>query len=107
MAKLKKQILGKISGKLGDIVFRNTGKTNYIASRPSKFKTPMDENSIERRNKFALCGKFTSLVLSIPELKYFWLQKTPKNKNIFNSLFSIFYPMINNQNIDETITITP
>lgn len=107
MAKLKKQILGKVSGKLGDIVFRNTRKTNYIASRPGSFNTPMDESALTRRGKFAVSGKFASILLSIPELKYLWQPQIPTNKNIINQLISLNYPLVNAQGLTENVSLTP
>lgn len=107
MARLKKQIIGKLSGKFGDIVFRNTRRTNYIAARPSSFNLPMDEGSITRRSKFAISGKYSSLILSIPELKYFWSNETPDKVNIFNYLVKTFYPFVDSKGLTENVSLTP
>lgn len=107
MAKLKKQILGKVSGKLGDIVFRNTKKTNYIAVRPISFNAPMDENSINRRGKFAVSVKLSSVILSIPELKYIWNKQTPAGMTTVNYLVSQNYSRVNSQGLTENVNLTP
>lgn len=107
MAKLKKQILGKVSGKLGDIVFRNTKKTNYIAARPISFNAPIDENSINRREKFAVSVKFSSLVLSIPELRYIWSKQTPTGRTTINYLVSQNYSKVDSKGLTENTSLTP
>jgi len=107
MAKLKNQFLGKVSGKLGDIVFRNTRKTNYLSSRPSSFNVPMDEDAINRRGKFAISGKLSSILISVPELKQIWLQQIPSDANIHNYLVKTFYPLLDGNGLNENISITP
>lgn len=107
MAKLKKQVLGKVSGKFGDIVFRNTRRTNYLASRPTSFNVPMDDNAITRRGKFAIAGKFSSILISVPELKYLWKKEIPDNVNIHNYLVKTFYPFVDSQGLTENVSLTP
>lgn len=78
MAKLKNKFLGEIQGKIGDVVFKQRGSTNYISFKPRKY---LQSNSTAReiaKNKFKHAAKFSSAVNSIPELKYFWMNS---NKN--------------------------
>lgn len=107
MAKLKKQLIGKISGKFGDIVFRNTRRTNYIAARPTSFNVPMDDNAITRRGKFAIAVKYASILISIPDLKYLWKKEIPNNVNILNHLVKTFYPLVDSNGLTENISLTP
>lgn len=107
MAKLRKQILGKISGAFGDLVFRNTRKTNYVAARPSNFNVPMDEAALNRRGKFAISVKLSSLLLSSNELKKIWSKVTPADQSIFNYLVSNFYPWVNMDSLKEQVQLTP
>lgn len=107
MAKLRKQFLGKVSGKLGDLVFRNTRRTNYISSRPVSFNTPQDEYSINRRSRFAMAGKFSSLIISIPDLKLLWQLQAPAGMNIFNYLFRTNYNLVNPDGLTEIVSLTP
>jgi hypothetical protein len=107
MAKLRKQFLGKVSGKLGDLVFRNTRRTNYISSRPVSFNTPQDEYSINRRSRFAMAGKFSSLIISIPDLKLLWQLQAPAGMNIFNYLVKTNYNLVNPDGLTEIVSLTP
>lgn len=107
MAKLRKQILGKISGAFGDIVFRNTRKTNYVVARPSNYNAPMDKAALNRRGKFAVSVKLSSLLLSSNEMKKIWSRVTPNGQNIFNYLVRNFYPLVNMDGLTEQIQLTP
>lgn len=107
MAKLRKQFLGKVSGKLGDLVFRNTRRTNYISARPVSFNVPQDEDSLNRRSRFAMAGKFSSLITSIPELKLLWQLQAPAGVNIFNYLVKINYSLVNPDGLTEIVSLTP
>ncbi len=107
MAKLRKQFLGKVSGKLGDLVFRNTRRTNYISSRPVNFNVPQDEASQNRRTRFAMAGKFSSLITSIPELKLLWQLQAPTGVNIFNHLVKTNYNLVNPDGLTEIVSLTP
>jgi len=107
MAHLRKQILGKVSGKFGDIVFRNTKKKNYISSRPVNFNTPMDEMAINRRSRFAIAMKFSSLILSNPDLRYFWKLEKPDDMRIHNYLLRKYYNLVNPDGLSEVVSLTP
>lgn len=107
MAHLRKQLLGKVSGKFGDIVFRNTKKKNYISSRPINFNTPMDEMAINRRGRFAIAMKFSSLILSNPDLRYFWEIEKPSDMRIHNYLLRKNYNLVNPDGLSEIVSLTP
>ncbi len=107
MAKLRKQFLGKVSGKLGDMVFRNTRRTNYISARPVSFNLPKDDASINRRSRFAIAGKFSSLITSIPDLKLLWQLQAPDGVNIFNYLVKTNYNLVNPDGLTEIVSLTP
>jgi hypothetical protein len=107
MARLKKQILGKVSGGFGDIVFRNTKRTNYIAARPVSFTVPQDDAAISRRSRFAMAGKFAAMVNSIPDLRTFWQGQAPMNTNLFNFLVKVNYPLVNPESLSEITALTP
>lgn len=72
MATLSKQVLGRISGSVGDITFRQKNGTNFVSARPNSFALPTDEDSVKRREKFAFACKLSASIISIASLKAFW-----------------------------------
>jgi hypothetical protein len=97
MAKLKKQVLGKVSGAVGDIVFRNRYESNYIALRPMRFNTPKDDRSIARRNRFKSAIQLASAMNSIVALKELWHKHTSGNNTVYNRMVKFEYPSLVNQ----------
>lgn len=76
MARLNKQVLGKLKGSIGDIVFRQRNGTNYVATKPGSFNTPEDPASVDRRERFKLAVRLSSNINSVPYLNSIWSRKT-------------------------------
>src|ERR1035437_11200489 len=72
MGRLKNTVLGNVTGKVGDIIFRVRGKKSYLYSKPKQVKVSQKQEAKEARSKFNPLSKFGSFINSIPELKYFW-----------------------------------
>ena len=64
MATIKKTVLGRISGAVGDVVFKEKNGKNYVGVRASTFTPPSDAASIERRGKFLLSTELASAINS-------------------------------------------
>lgn len=69
MAQLKNKYFGELKGKLGDVVFRQRGKTNYITQQPSKYNRSQNHEHQNRINTFRFSIKLASVVNSISDLK--------------------------------------
>lgn len=107
MATLKKTILGRLSGTVGDIVFRNKHGRNFVSSKPASFNAPSDEASLERRARFRLSIKFASSVGSIPELKEIWRTYKPTRYTTHNFIFKENYPLITHEDVSNAAMIVP
>ncbi len=107
MAKLKKQILGKVSGKLGDLVFRNRYSTNYLSMLPTSYSVPSDPDSIIRRQVFTFNAKLASVMNRKSELKYIFNIKKPSGSTTFNYIVRTIYPFTTFDNFTSQISITP
>ncbi len=107
MAKLKKEILGKVSGSLGDLTFRQRKGKSIISTRPGSFIPGNDPESIARREKFRLLIKLSSTIYSFDELKSIWLNETPDDKTAFNYITQINYPFINDGGLSSFIKLVP
>lgn len=91
MARMKKQVLGKVSGGVGDLVFRNRNENNYIALKPIRFNTPMDDRAVARRNKFKSAVQLASAMNAIIPLKSVWNKNTTGNNTVYNRMVKSNY----------------
>lgn len=107
MAKLNNKILGKVSGSLGDITFRQKKGINYLASRPAVFTTPKDINSVTRRKRFSISVKLASLLNSIPEIRLIWRDQISAGSTLFNFLVKTNYINLEGDSIGANTLITP
>jgi hypothetical protein len=106
MADLKKSVLGKVSGALGDLVFRQTKTANVIAVRPKSFMPGMDQASIDRREKFRISVKLASAINKIPELYQVWNDHDSKRAPFQNLIISN-YPYIDPSGTPGKFKMTP
>jgi hypothetical protein len=107
MARLKKTILGRLSGTVGDIVFKHSKGKNFVASRPAQYKAPSDPASIERRARFRLTTKFSGTINSVPDLKLTWAKKKPPFQSVHNYVFKSTYPYITHEDVTNAALIVP
>ncbi len=94
MAELNKSVLGKVSGKIGDLTFRQRNGKNYISIRPSSFIPGQDQASVARRNRFRLASKIAKEILSIDTFKEQWKASTPSGSMPFHNIFKQNYHFI-------------
>ena len=87
MAQLKKTVLGKVSGAVGDIVFRQRDGLNYIGLRPGSFTPGTNPASVARRARFALAAKASVSVNRIPALKSLWAGVLTNGISPYNYIF--------------------
>lgn len=104
---MKKQVLGKVSGGVGDLVFRNRNENNYIALKPIRFSTPMDERAVARRNKFKSAVQLASAMNSIIPLKQIWTNKTSGNNSVYNRMVKANYTSLVNLLPSQYTALTP
>ena len=107
MAKISKQILGKVQGSLGDITFRQRNGKSYLSTRPLSFMPGKDPASIARREKFTLNMKLCKTIYSLDELKSIWAIETPQDKAAFNYLCQVNYQKIGAGNVPGSIKLAP
>jgi len=107
MAELNKSVLGKVSGTIGDLTFRQRNGKNIISTRPSSFMPGQDAASIARRNRFKLASKIAKEINSIEIFKEPWKSSTPSGLIPFNFIFKSNYQLINSDNIVNGLKIFP
>ena len=107
MGFLKKSVLGKPSGAVGDILFRYKDGKTIIGTRPVSFMPGTDTASVNRRSRFAITGKFSSAVNSLPSFKSLWDNVTPNNISPFNGIFKASYPFVTPTDVSASAAIVP
>ena len=107
MATLKKSVLGKVSGAVGDLLFRLRNGKNFIGMRPSSFMPGTDPDSIARRNRFRIDGKFSSAVNSINPLNALWEKFTPSTMLPFNYIFKLNYYNVIAEDMTDAAQLVP
>ena len=105
MGLLHDQVLGEISGKVGEIIYRNRpGKKNVAYKIPEFTNINYSPASVDNRNRFKPMTQFASMVWSLPELKSIWDKHTRfKAKAAYHKieqanarLFAPLHPTVNN-----------
>ncbi|MFA6599123.1 MAG: hypothetical protein WCS69_15465 [Ignavibacteriaceae bacterium] len=108
MAKINKQILGKVRGSLGDITFRQRNGKTFLSTRPGSFTPGADEKSVARRGKFSLSIKLASSINSVPELRSIWDKIKTTGTLTFNHIMRTNYKIIGSENdLSGLVKITP
>jgi hypothetical protein len=107
MGRMNKQVLGKISGSVGDIVFRQRNGKNFAMTKPGSFIPGDDPQSIDRRDRFGLTVKFCSQVNSVPYLNALWAKKAPNGAIAYNFLTKTNYKVITPSDITDQAVLVP
>ncbi len=107
MATLNKQVIGKLSGTIGDLVFRQRNGKNIISSRPKSPKPTNDPKVLARRSKFKLSVQLAKSINSIPQLSEQWKAKAPEGFSPFNYMVKFNYDFIDPDSIPGLIYMSP
>lgn len=107
MAHLNKQVLGRLSGKIGDIVFRQRSGKNFASIKPGSFNPGNDPAAIDRRNRFAIACKFSSQINAVPFLNAVWKKKVPAGISPYNYITKTNYRYTNPDELTNLATIIP
>ena len=72
MAEITKNVIGNISGTLGNMVFRNIGGKVIIYTRPHNQKISYTDKSVKNRGKFGMASLLSTNALQLPGIKEVW-----------------------------------
>jgi hypothetical protein len=107
MARLKKKVLGQVSGAVGDIVFRERYGNNYVGMRPDSFIPGTSPADYQRRQRFALAAKTGITINSVAQLKMLWKGATPSGLSSFNYVVKINYPFVTSTDLTNLLQLVP
>lgn len=111
MGKLEKQVLGKIRGKVGDVMFRITKGQAIVSALPAKRPLSSDPKAVSRRNHFAIAVKLAHAVNYLYPLKFFWnsynISSETGFRSALNKIVKENYPNVSDTDILSTASLVP
>ncbi len=107
MAEVFKSVIGRLTGALGNMVFRNRADTTFITMRPKSFLAGTDLKSQNRRARFGLTGLFAAAVNHDSNLKHFWDLATPAKISPYNGIFKVNYIHVTPDDVTDLAKMTP
>lgn len=111
MGKLEKQVLGKIRGKVGDVMFRITNGMAIVSACPTKRALSNEPGAVKRRNHFSVAVKFAHAVNYLSPLKHFWknlvISSNTGFRSALNKIVKENYPHVSDSDILSTASIVP
>lgn len=90
MAQIINPIFGKISGKVGDFVFRNVNGKTFLCNRP-KSRTSFTPDQVVRQNKFRINCKLSKYINAIDVYHNFWKKAAINKMSAFNAISKANY----------------
>jgi hypothetical protein len=86
MGRFENIVLGDVGGKVGNIVGRKRNGKYFVYAMPEKVNISNTPEAIKSRNIMIPLAKFASIVNSIPELKYFWVNERIEAFDAFHKI---------------------
>ena len=107
MARLLTQILGVMSGSIGDIVFKRRGGRSYVSAHPSGYTSRTDAATVARKKQFKTAVEIAKNINSIPLLKAVWPTDPSKLVSKFQKMVSVNYKLVSGEDLTGQPTLTP
>jgi hypothetical protein len=87
MAIVNGNVIGNLSGKLGNLSARTVDGRTVLAARPSSFNASQDPAVLAVRQKFSVTAKFASAILALTSLVSIWKKVRNVASSVFNEVF--------------------
>jgi hypothetical protein len=107
MARLLTQILGVMTGSVGDIVFRRRGGRSYVSAKPSGYTPRTDALSVARKKQFKTAVEIAKNINAISILKAIWPVDPSKQMSKFQKMVSTNYKLVSGEDLTGQPTLTP
>ena len=107
MAYLSGNVIGNLSGKLGNLSARTVNGQTIMAARPSSFNASQSPAVVEVRQKFAVTGMFAKNVLTLSTLEEIWRKTKVAGNSVFNTIFKANFGYSSTEKPTEQNIITP
>lgn len=107
MAQVFKSVIGRLTGALGNMVFRNHEDITTITMRPRKYTGLVSEEMRKRRERFALTGTYSLALNRDENLKKIWINKSVNKKRPANQIFKENFKYISFEDISDSAIVAP
>jgi hypothetical protein len=107
MAILSGNVIGNLSGKLGNLAARTVYGQTIMSARPSSFNVSYSDAIVAARDKFAVTGSFAKAVLNSAYLKEIWDKVRIQGISTFNTIFKSNYAFSSSLHPTISNLITP
>jgi hypothetical protein len=107
MAIVNGNVIGNLSGKLGNLSARTVDGRTVLAARPSSFNASQDPAVLEVRKKFSVTAKFASAVLALTSLISIWKKVNNVAGSVFNEIFQSNFAYSSSEKPTEQNILTP
>jgi hypothetical protein len=107
MAIRRKNILGEVSGKIGNSITRIRYGKEVVYSLPDKVKVSNSQGAKTARKKFGLTVNFAKFINSIPDLSGLWSNTNIPGTNSYQRLIKNNAKRTDEKNLTLTNIITP
>ncbi|KAF0153513.1 MAG: hypothetical protein FD143_45 [Ignavibacteria bacterium] len=87
MAIVNGNVIGNLSGKLGNLSARTVDGRTVLAARPSSFNASQEPAVLTVRQKFSVTAKFASAILALTSLVSIWKKVRNVASSVFNEVF--------------------
>lgn len=87
MAIVNGNVIGNLSGKLGNLSARTIDGRTILAARPSSFNASQEPAVVSARQKFSVTAKFASAILALASLVSIWKKVRNVSSTVFNEIF--------------------
>jgi len=87
MAIVNGNVLGNLSGRLGNLSARTVNGQTILAARPASFNPSQEPAVLEVRQKFAVTANFAKNVMALQTLADIWKQARVAGLSAFNGIF--------------------
>ena len=106
MAQVSGNVIGNLSGKLGNLSARTVNGKTVLAARPSSFNVSQDPAVVETRQKFSVTATFSKGVLALSTLEEIWKRIKETGMSVFNTIFknNFAYSAIDKPTVGNIIT---
>lgn len=98
---------GEFRGSVGNLVFKGRKGKTYISSTPGQYTTPMDDDSVGRRNTFGFSSKLFSALGRIYWFKEFWNNCSVYGDTFMHKMYTLNSPLIKNDGDISEISLIP
>jgi hypothetical protein len=107
MAIVNGNVLGNLSGKLGNLSARTVDGRTILAARPSSFSASQEPAVLEVRQKFSVTAKFASAILALASLVSIWKKVRNVASSVFNEVFQSNFAYSSSEKPSEQNIIAP